>query len=229
MRKRKSNLMLRLASLLLACVIISTYALCGLLARYTTSSSSEDSARVAKFEIVDVTESGDFVKSGDKNIFYIIPGTTLKKDVTIDFKVSETSAYVFVEMILADNVGGWTRTENASGDIYALKISGADMLSFSVESGTGEWKYHTTETINDYLSGINATRYVYYKEVAAHDKIDAEDFIANNGQIVVSPNITRTMIKNGNFNNLHIDIRAIAAQSSGFNNLADAWESVKND
>ena len=221
---KKNNLMLRFASLLLVCVLVSTYALCGLLAKYATSGSSGDDARVAKFEKVDVNETGNFTTVDGKNVFYIIPGTTLTKDVTIDFKASETAAYVFVEMTLTDNIGAWTRTPDADGDMYGLKIGGSDMLSFSVESGSDEWIYYTSESV-----GTNATRYVYYKEVDVHGKIDDADFIADDGQIVVSPNITRTMIKNGNFNNLKIDIRAIAAQSSGFTDLADAWGSVRDD
>ena len=47
--RKKNNLVLRFASLLFICVLISTYTLCGLLARYTSSGSGSDSARVIKF------------------------------------------------------------------------------------------------------------------------------------------------------------------------------------
>lgn len=53
MRKGKQTpvWVLRATGILLGMVLVSTYLVCGLFARYTTSASGSDSARVAKFEI----------------------------------------------------------------------------------------------------------------------------------------------------------------------------------
>lgn len=69
--KAKANPVLILAMVLLCLVMITTHMTAGLYARYTSSGSGEDSARVAKFE---VTQSGTLtenmalsVKPGDES------------------------------------------------------------------------------------------------------------------------------------------------------------------
>lgn len=50
--RNQSNFMLRLASILFICVLVTTYMLTGLLARYTSSGNGDDDARVATFEVL---------------------------------------------------------------------------------------------------------------------------------------------------------------------------------
>ena len=45
----KKNRMMRLASILLVCVLLTTSVISGTFAKYTTSANSEDKARVAKW------------------------------------------------------------------------------------------------------------------------------------------------------------------------------------
>ena len=64
-RKRRSSLtmgerLLFLAGILFCLILITTAMLGGLFARYTTSGSGSDSARVAKFGTLTLTETGDF-------------------------------------------------------------------------------------------------------------------------------------------------------------------------
>lgn len=65
----KKNKMMRLASVLLIAVLMSTCAISGTFAKYTTSVSSSDSARVAKwgFEPVAMDITGLFAKVYDAN------------------------------------------------------------------------------------------------------------------------------------------------------------------
>ena len=54
----KKNRMMRLASILLVCVLLSTSVISGTFAKYTTSDSAQDSARVAKWG-VNIIATGD--------------------------------------------------------------------------------------------------------------------------------------------------------------------------
>jgi hypothetical protein len=54
----KKNMMLRIASVMLVAVMMSTCAISGTFAKYVTSGISTDSARVAKFGVVVVANSG---------------------------------------------------------------------------------------------------------------------------------------------------------------------------
>lgn len=58
----KKNKMMRLASCLLVAVLLTTCAVSGTFAKYVTSGSAEDSARVAKFGVT-VTGTGDMFKT----------------------------------------------------------------------------------------------------------------------------------------------------------------------
>ena len=68
----KKNKMMRLASVLLVCVLLTTSVISGTFAKYVTSDSASDTARVAKFGVV-VTASGSLY---DKNYVYKTAGNT---------------------------------------------------------------------------------------------------------------------------------------------------------
>lgn len=55
---RFQNWIIRTAGILLCLVLASTYLVCGLFARYTTSATGSDSARVAKFQITEAAVGG---------------------------------------------------------------------------------------------------------------------------------------------------------------------------
>ena len=62
----KKNRMMRLASILLVCVLLSTSVISGTFAKYTTSDSAQDSARVAKWGVtVDATGNSFAQKYND--------------------------------------------------------------------------------------------------------------------------------------------------------------------
>jgi len=82
MRKRKYsyNPAMVLAMILLCLTLISTHLTAGLYARYTTTDTGEDSARVAKFE---VTETGIFV---DTMVAEILPGDSEERTIQVENK-----------------------------------------------------------------------------------------------------------------------------------------------
>lgn len=256
MRKRKSNLMLRLASLLLACVIISTYALCGLLAKYATSGGSKDDARVITFNNLYVEEAvvdKEGFESFKDGKALLVPGVDLIKDVTINFEGSEASTYVFAELTLYEELPEddekWVKTDHK----YSLNIYDASTLvegfSFDVlgttlltgekaQTNTEKWYYLKSETID-----TSTTKYVYYKILDPNKKMVKEpnvnqvdgSFLANDGIIKVSPRIQTVTTEKGvltKYSQLlktKIDIRAIVVQANGFESVEQAWSSVENN
>jgi hypothetical protein len=82
----QGELMMLLAGVCLCLVLISSHLTSGLYARYTTSASGSDSARVIQFNQLTVTENGSFTESGSgENTFVFAPGVPIEKDIKISF------------------------------------------------------------------------------------------------------------------------------------------------
>lgn len=90
-------IVLRLAAVLLILVMLSTSMIAGRYARYVTTATFEDSARVARFNIVEEFSEPLFTDVGAR----IQPGTTTLEGITIknysevavDFVITVTSQY----------------------------------------------------------------------------------------------------------------------------------------
>lgn len=88
--KAPVNWILRAAGVLLCLVLASTYLVCGLFARYTTSASGSDSARVAKFEVEGGSVSSAMITAS------LVPGNTHecslqirnKSEVAVEYEVT---------------------------------------------------------------------------------------------------------------------------------------------
>ncbi len=68
----KANPIFRIAAILVCLTLITTYMMSGMYARYSTSTSGSDSARVAKFSVSDMLKQGDTVE--DKIEISMLPG-----------------------------------------------------------------------------------------------------------------------------------------------------------
>ena len=201
----RPNIALRLAAVMLVMVCVSTWMLAGLLAKYTTQDSGSDSARVIRFGDLTMTEIGDFATDSTA---MIIPGVNLQKKVLVSFSGSESATYVFVEAILS---GGWDTTD------YKSFTEGGGRLQWAVD---GSWIM---------VEAIPSTgRYVFYRELAPNDQSlkNGVDFIANDGEIFVSENITKNEINS--MTDIGIKLRALVVQSNGFAGPEAAWASVKS-
>lgn len=196
------SIMIRIASVLFVLTVISVYLLAGVLARYVTTGTGSDSARVAKFGELTITETGDFDGSSVKKGI-IIPGVDLTKDATVHFEESEVLTIVFVEVILSDK---WTK----AGNTFMVGTS----LSWSMADG---WDYLDSDT----YGGNN--RYIYYQIVKPNDGLTA-DIIANDGKITVSEEITEASIDHLEVG--MISLRAGAIQAGGFETVQDAWNAM---
>ena len=198
----KVNIPMCIASFLFCLTLISFHFTSGLYARYISAASGSDSARVAGFGNLTLTETGDFYQD---NKLMIIPGVDLTKKATVDFSGSETATYVFAEVI----VPAWTAsTDNKS---FSFLLNGRSVIQWNVAP---VWNFLEAD------NGI----YVYYVELAPNSPMNNADIIANNGKITVSDSITKTEIKT--ITDISVKLRATAVQCGGFESPAAAWASV---
>lgn len=207
-RKRKSSMgfgegMMWIAGVLFCMVLITTAMMGGLFARYITSETGSDSARVASFGNLTLTETGDFDGTENKKGM-IIPGVTLTKDATVTFTGSEAATVVFVEVIVPENT--WKTEDNR-----AFSYGG---LSWTVASG---WEYLT----KDLYGG--KVRYVFYKTLEPNTELNKER-IVQDGKIFVSEEITKATIDG--LANGDLAFRASVIQAGGFETVGEAWAAM---
>ena len=199
--KTKMNIPMCLAAILLCLTLISIPLTSGLYAKYISSASGNDSARVIKFGELTLTEEGDFYEG---NKLMIIPGVDLTKKATVSFSGSESATYVFVEITPSK----WSTTDNKT---FSLMSNGKTAMQWNVAEG---WLF---------LKSDNGT-YIYYRELTPNTELIATDIIAENGKIAVSNQITKSEIQV--MTGISIKLRATVVQSGGFENPEAAWNSV---
>jgi|GEM_PF-2072287 len=204
-RKKRHNIPIYLACLLLCLTLISIHFSSGLYAKYTTTVSGSDSARVIKFGDITLTESDSSPITDDQK-FIIIPGVTIKKNPLISFAGSEAMTYIFVEIEVSSH---WDH--DLSGDKHLFTIN-TDQLSWQVAEG---WK----DLCDD------GSTYVFYHELAPNTGFSAG--IIDEGQIIVSSGITASDLSSIlSTGNPYINVRAMAVQGNGFDSATDAWNTV---
>ena len=159
------DILMLLAGILFCLVLISTALLGGLFARYVTADTGSDSARVAKFGDLTLTETGDFVGERQKTGI-IIPGVDLNKKVTVSFDASEVATIVFVEV----DAPGWTAADNI--------FTKGTLLSWALADG---WTH------------LPQSEYVYYRELPPNTTLSAD--IIRDGIITVSKDIKKANVQ----------------------------------
>jgi hypothetical protein len=186
----------------LCMTLFSSHMTGGLYARYTSSASGSDSARVIRFNQLTVTEQGSFTSAGSgKNIFVFAPGAPLEKDIKITFGGSEASTIIFV----AINAPEWKLTDK----IHFTDSKGH--LSWSVDSG---WTF---------LKRDQDDTYVYYKELAPNETLDDVGFIKDDA-IQVSAEGAREIY--AGYPITQFTVKGYAVQSNGFESVEAAWDSA---
>lgn len=201
-RTVKISIPMCIASFLFCLTLISIHLTSGLYAKYISSASGNDSARVIAFGDITLTESGDFY---DSNKLMIIPGVDLTKKATVRFSGSEAATYIFIEVKPSTS---WQATDNHT---FSITLSNKIVMQWSIAEG---W---------DLLNTANGT-YVYYRELTPNEILNDVDIIAENGKIMVSDRITKSEI--ASMTGISIKLRAAVVQSGGFANPEAAWNSV---
>lgn len=197
------SILIRVAAGLFILTIISIYLLGGLFARYVSSGYGSDSARVAAFGDLTLTETGDFDGTEHKKGM-IVPGVPLTKDATVTFTGTEMATVVFVEVIVPKDT--WEMT-----DVRAFSYGG---LSWTVAS---EWEYLNS----DQYEGDN--RHIYYQILAPNTELDHERIITD-GEISVSEEITKAAL--AGLANGDLTFRASVIQTGGFKTVGEAWAAM---
>ena len=203
--KPKMNIPMCLAGVLFCLTMVSVYMVSGLYARYSTSGTGSDSARVIKFGNITISETGDFLE--DTRNMMIIPGVNLEKKAVVNFDGSEAATYVFLEV---DMTGAWQYATENKTFYFGTQVE------WTMAEG---WNY------------LNGTKYVFYRELAPNESLSADIIGAistedeRNG-IRVSNSITKGDI--GSLKGISITFRASVVQSSGFENAKAAWDSLRS-
>lgn len=206
-RKRYSvNIPMFIAGALFCLVIFSVHFTSGIYARYSTTAEGNDSARVASFGELKITETGDFDNEGKKAM--LLPGVDLKKDVEVTFGKSEVATIVFVEVKVSGN--------------WEVSLSAKD---FSFKGNDIQWQIADDWNVLSEASAVGSKTsvFVYYREVPANEEFGPVDVIKG-GIIKVSTDLTRKEMPEDIF---EIDIRAAVVQNGGFASVAEAWQKAK--
>ena len=173
----KKNVMMRVASLLMVCVLATTCGISGTFAKYVTADNAQDTARVAKWGVVVKTEGSLFAKTyldkpvasandtddsisvqvvdfatGDQNV--VAPGTEGEEGMqftltgTPEVDTKITIAVTYTDIKLAAGTYNGVDIDN---DYYPVV--------FTLTNGAGtELAKGNLKTIADYLTSLSRTR-----------------------------------------------------------------------
>ena len=127
----KKNKMMRIASVLLVAVLLSTCAISGTFAKYTSTASGTDTARVAKWSVT--VEGTEIAINPQVNTLSINLFDTVTDDATTDGTTDDTNvANGSGEVIIAPGTGGKFVLDLANLSEVAAKYS----VSWTVTSNT---------------------------------------------------------------------------------------------
>lgn len=219
-RESVSNAAMCLAVVLFWLVIITTYMSSGLFAKYSTMGMGGDSARVIQFGELTVMETLDTVVTPTGGNLIFVPGTTMKKDITVDFEGSEADTVVFVAL----EAKGWSFTAPNATDpaSFALKQGENTLMSWKMENG---WNYLASDDV----------RHVFYIFLDSNTPLKNKPVIKD-GKVTVNV-ATYDAYDALAGADLNLDITAYAVQANGFyapdRDTAEevataAWNSVKS-
>ena len=199
--EEKVNIPMLLACVLLCLTVISVYLTSGLYARYATSATAADSARVIAFRDLSITETGDFTADGK---LMIIPGVDIEKKAVVNFGGSEASTYVFLEVTVTSGNSSWSVS--------------SDGMAYSVHNSSMKWSMNTEWKFLKQDSNCC----VYYRELAPNTALTAE--VIKDNTVYVSEFITKADISR--MTGISIHFQATAVQSNGFSGPEAAWASL---
>ena len=192
------NIPMCIACILFCLTLFSIYLTSGLYARYTTSDTGYDTARVIGFGNLTLTESGDF---GSDGTMMIIPGVDIQKSAVVKFTGSEAATYVFVEVVVSNH---WAITDSKAFSVNS------DRMQWTIAEG---WNYLKS------FGDESETTYVYYRKLAPNTSLSTE--VIEGGVVHVSPDITKNEI--GSMSGIAIKFRATVIQIDGSEGADEAF------
>lgn len=133
--------LLRATGILLGMVLVSTYLVCGLFARYTVSATGSDSARVAKFEIQE-NQSGELPNFSQIISAPMTPGIPY---VTATQVVNSSEVAVEYEITVSNLTGNLPLEFSISGGEAQNFVRGT--CTYSDSMAPGETKTYTLKIL----------------------------------------------------------------------------------
>ena len=205
--RAKMNIPMCAACVLLCLTLFSMHFSGGVVARYSTTASGSDSARVIQFGQITLTRYGEETQ-------YLYPGAELIWNVDVNFTGSESATYVFLEVTPTANceVSGENKT------IYTFK-------SGSVNSGAS-WTVDTTSEPKWTFLKADSGSYVYYISLDPNKPLSNRPFFGNeDNKAMVSADLTADEI--AALGTIKADFSASVVQSNGFTSVEEAWASLE--
>ncbi len=209
-RHSKLNIPFCAGLLILFLTLFSIHFTGGLYARYTTSASGGDSARVVTFGSIDLQETGDFDADGN---MIVTPGVNLKKDVTVSFTASETDVYLFAKV----EATGWTRAFEGGKNIFYREINSKRVLSCTVEDN---WQHLESD----------GETHIFYRYIDTNTSVENAKIFADadayGNQIAVNEDTTKADLEQ--LGTVKFAFEATAVQAGGFADAEEAWTAVSS-
>ena len=177
----KKNKMMRIASVLLVAVLLSTCVISGTFAKYVTSASGSDSARVAKFGVVvavnvDGAFASEYAATAD-----VATGTAIAKTVISSTKDENEN----LTNVLAPGTAGWLlESVTISGEPeVAVNVSAEATLTLTGWEVEGEYYCPLIITVDS--TALHGTNYESAEEFAAavEELLDLEANFAPNAPL----------------------------------------------
>ena len=213
MRDNKSNnrtssfTFMHFALIMLCLVLLTSHFIGGMYAAYISESGSDSGARVIYFGDISIEETTSPLD--ENNELVITPGVDIQKKVTVSFKGSESSTYVFTEI---DLKGGWAY--DSANRSFTIKRTGENVVLMQWFVADG-WNL---------VPGTGADgKYAFYQHLAPNKTLESVDIIKD-GIIDVTSNIYYDEI--ASLSNVKISLKATVVQSIGFSGAQDAWQTI---
>ena len=166
----KKNVMMRVASALLVAVLMTTCAISGTFAKYTTSKTGSDSARVAKWG-VEITANGQtFAKSEEGTVNSVTANTVLSTEnvVAPGMKGSMAKMTIAGAPEVAVKV-----TYAANLELANWEVNSAYYCPIVIKVGATEYKGASYSSMAEFETAVENAINAYTAEYAAGVNLDA--------------------------------------------------------
>lgn len=177
----KKNRMMRLASVLLVCVLLTTSVISGTFAKYVTADSGSDSATVAKWGVTvtgiantlfantyakdsetaitnTVSATQDLVAPGTKNEQGVTFSLTGTPEVAVNVKIEVTDAAGTGAPVDVKLVAGTYNNPTGIGDAEFILTEDYHPIEFTLKDGSTTLKTGTLAEIETYLEAANVNK-----------------------------------------------------------------------
>ena len=201
----KKNKMMRIASVLLVAVLLSTCVISGTFAKYTSTFEADDTARVAKWvvSVKDKTPASETFVFDLFNTIYDTNGSAAEGDVDEDLVAPGTWGYMDFVITSASEVTSnytvdftetYTHTTNAPSPIkYVVVVYNPNAEVPAATLPASGWGEIADITVSELIDGDTTVRVYWQWEIGA-DGADNVHGEADEAKVTVAATITVTQV-----------------------------------